>query len=992
MTSSIAVKVSNKSSLVIRHDRTYRAVSIEELVKISNLYEDCNIIIIESISEKEEEAAKEFILDFCSKNASNKVIFYIPDSSDEVTSGVADELDYDICMRAEEIYSKIREEVGINISPYIADRKYENDISSDVEDIFDIKNETSDEFETAQDNNAEEEVHAVFADITKHDDTPEKVENTVTVDITKKEITDSTAVYVDNKPEKIENTVTVDITKKEITDDTKTSEEEHIENVEQDNAESVEIAEQGEQEQDKASNNAEDNNEAPEVVGGVSQEKYDELFSDMQQATERIGELEEIIQAIEDEKNTILENYNSIVSSDEVYEEDDKAKAEKDTNIKLLEDEVARLSEELQTYKERVEKLNESIADTQSKLDTATDMIKNSGDEHANEVLKITQEIEEVRAEKDKLAKEKSDISDECSQQAKRISELSNKLSAEIAYREATLLIMESTLQKFRSKIEELQKVISDNGSLKKEVEDCNSTISELNDTIAEQSDKLSESASKISEYDKKIADIEQELKDKYSEIEGLSSQIEKLNSTISDKNTEISLSKSSLDKNSTTIAEKDVEISSKQGQIDKLIAQVEELTRSLKEKSQECADFMRKSESLEEKVKELQEAQGGLKKRAELANSYAESEKQRMQILVDKANAKAKLLEDKLKEKEDEITRLKNSPVDIENTILDINDELGVSNDTLKEKIKLISKELGELREQNETLTKKLESSESENRGYKEIIRGINGGEGTRVKSIQFTNMSTQIISVFGSGGTGVTTTAMSIASRLGMSSSVLYMDLDIVTPSSDAWFRRSPFCNSIPGINIQESTALGVLIEHGMSTFSPNMQKLVATVEANKGGGIDYFSGVYYRPDTDKLANADFTTLFNIISPRYNYIVIDLGRLGNSELNDSLIKAITDISFRSIAVTTQDRFEIRNFNLKLNNNSINRLNMCWLANVCASPYLDQKSQEIIGNVPTACLMFDSEIRGRRENFLKTRMNKDTFEMFLKSYVFGRK
>lgn len=969
MTSSIAVKVSNKSSLVIRHDKTYRAVSIEELVKIGNLHEDCNIIIIESISEKEEEAAKEFILDFCNKSASNKIIFYIPDSSDEITSGVADELDYDICMRAEEVYSKIREEVGINISPYIADRKYENDISSDVEDIFDIKTETSNEFEPTQ-NNDVDATPAVFVDITKHD----------------------------NIPEKVEDTITVDITKKDITKDTKTVEEDNKE-------ESVEIAEQVEEEQSDETNNSnvandtivssdesEDSSSVQEVTGGVSQEKYDELFSDMQQATERIGELEEIIQAIEDEKNTILENYNSIVSSEKVYEEDDRTTAEKDNKIKSLEDEVAKLSEELQTYKERVEKLNESIADTQSKLDTATDMIKNSGDEHANEVLKITHEIEEVRAEKDRLIKEKSNISDECSQQAKRISELNNKLLAEIAYREATLLIMESTLQKFRNKIEELQKVISDNDSLKKEVGDCKSTISELNDMITEQSNMLSDSASKISEYEKEVEETQQELKKTYNEIEELSSQIEKLNSTISDKNTEISLSKSSLDKNSTVIAEKDIEISNKQSQIDKLIEQVESLTNSLKEKSQECAEFMRKAEKLEETIKGLQEAQGGFKKRAELANSYAESEKQRMQTLVDKANAKTKLLEDKLKEKEDEITRLKNSPVDIENTILDINDELGVSNDTLKEKIQLLSKELSELREQKDSLTKQLESSESENRGYKEIIKGINGGEGTRVKSIQFTNMSTQIISVFGSGGTGVTTTAMSIASRLGMSSSVLYMDLDIVTPSSDAWFRRSPFCNSIPGINIQESTALGVLIEHGMSTFSPNMQKLVATVEANKGGGIDYFSGVYYRPDTDKLANADFTTLFNIISTRYNYIVIDLGRLGNSELNDSLIKAITDISFRSIAVTTQDRFEIRNFNLKLNTNNISRLNMCWLANVCASPYLDQKSQEIIGNVPTACLMFDPEIRGRRENFLKTRVNKDTFEMFLKSYVFGRK
>ena len=952
MTSSIAVRVSNKSTLVIRNDKTYRAVSIEELVKISNLYEDCNIVIIESISENEEEATKDFIKDFCSRSANNRVIFYIPDSSDEITSGVADELDYDICMRAEEVYSKVREELGINISPYIADRKCEKDTISDVEDIFEIKEETDKSNKETQGENS--------------------VTNEIKVDITKRE----------SVPETIfENTV----------------EEIDVKHTNDDN--SVE---------DSTMEETNRNN-------SISQEKYEEILRDMQQATERISELEDYIQAIEDEKNTIIENYNRIVASEEVYVEDKSSGSdsriaelegelaklsaerknsldEKNNRIKELEDEIAKLSEELNIHKEKVNELNTSMADIQNKLDTATNMIKNSGDEHATEVLNITHKIEEVKAEKAKLESEYAAIAKENSEKDSKIAELSSKLLAEIEYREATLSVMKSTLQKIKDKIEELQKVVSDNDKLRNELNDCNSTISKLNDKITEQSNMLSESASKISEYYKIIEDNRRELESKNNEISKLNSQVEKLNSIISDKNTEISLSKSSLDQNSTALAEKDVELSNKQSQIDRLVEQVNELTDSLKNKSVECAEFSRKSEMQEETIKELTEAQSGLKKRAELANNYAENEKSRMQSLVDKANARAKLLEERLKEKEEEVARIKSSPVDIENTILDINDELGTSNDTLKEKLQIYTKEIEELREQKDSLTKQLESSESENRGYKEIIKGLNSGEGTRVKPIQFSSVGTQVISVFGSGGTGVTTTAMSIASRLGAASRVLFMDLDIVTPSSDAWFRKNPFCNSIPGVNIQESTALGVLIEHGMSTFSPNMQKLISTIEVNKGGGIDYFGGVYYRPDSDKVANADFTTLFNIVGSRYNYIVIDLGRLGNSELNDSLIKAIADISFKSIVVTTQDRFEIRNFNLKLNSNKISRLNMCWLANMCANPYLDPKSQENIGNVPIACLMFDPEIRGHRESFLKTRTNKDTFEMFLKSYVFSRK
>ena len=156
-------------------------------------------------------------------------------------------------------------------------------------------------------------------------------------------------------------------------------------------------------------------------------------------------------------------------------------------------------------------------------------------------------------------------------------------------------------------------------------------------------------------------------------------------------------------------------------------------------------------------------------------------------------------------------------------------------------------------------------------------------------------------------------------------------------------------------------------------------------------KAGYIDYLSGIYTKFDETKLAVTDFSALLDYCGNNYAYVIIDFGRFGSSNISNQIIKAFSEIAFKSIVVTTGDKFEIRTLRMRLNDNKVNMRNVAWLINMCVSTKIDDSIKQIIAPAKYSMMQFSPEIYGRKINFNQEPLLRDKFALFLDQIVFHK-
>ena len=262
-------------------------------------------------------------------------------------------------------------------------------------------------------------------------------------------------------------------------------------------------------------------------------------------------------------------------------------------------------------------------------------------------------------------------------------------------------------------------------------------------------------------------------------------------------------------------------------------------------------------------------------------------------------------------------------------------------------------------LEQMNKKLREEVESKEhkkQDNEAVKEML--VQGNLFKLNLGCEYTG-SAKIVSVFGSGSVGITTVAMSLAKRLGKCK-VLYMDLDIMSPKANEWFNKVPFIkvNNIPQL---KSSSLGILIERG-EKYAMGKSNIIQNVESNKlGYRLDYFSGSYTRIDPRKIMLVNFTEYMNYLGNNYDYIVIDLGKIGASEVNDELIKMFTGISDSSIFVTLNNTSEARLAQIHLADAGIQSSKLVWALNMVSSSSVNDFMRKVIGDAK--CVMIEKDI-----------------------------
>lgn len=248
-------------------------------------------------------------------------------------------------------------------------------------------------------------------------------------------------------------------------------------------------------------------------------------------------------------------------------------------------------------------------------------------------------------------------------------------------------------------------------------------------------------------------------------------------------------------------------------------------------------------------------------------------------------------------------------------------------------------------------------------------------------------------ILPVFGCGSYGTTLTAVSLAKRLSANSKVLYIDLDLVAPKSDAFFNTPPVLRNLEGFSKENSvyyTGMGIFFEKGMSTLIHNHEQCIIHLEPSaRRGCLDYLGGVYYKLDPVKILSADFSQLLNYYGNMYSHVVIDLGRIGSSDLHDKVIKVISDAASKSIGVTSSDVIDIRLLRMKMADAKLNLPKIAVLVNLSDSSKIDPKAAKFITPSLYGVMPFDNELYGnRRETFLERRL-RDKFDNFISNAVF---
>lgn len=921
----IIVKVGKKSRVRFANSKVYRAITANDLSVLTTKHDDCQIVIIENISEDEQDAVRDFARDFKEKKEGNTVLFYIPDSEDEITSGVADELDYNIYLTDSDLYKYIYNTFGINVSVYLADRKILNSqelsesIPEGITDIFGSMGEDDDsDISSAIAAIDEADSREANKQLDIDDNTSSK-----TVDEPKEDIV-LAKVSEDNTEvdENVSSIFGTDDIGNEVLDTPLKSEEtpreESFDNeslYQQDKEDELSVEEKVNTLGDSEDKHLEVSSEAmtsdtaeyiEELKMQIRDAKYDynEAVKDMREANTRIASLEDIIRLLREEKDAMEQRFNELMISDEVLE-DPISLAEYSVikeNADKLENQVLELNTKINGFKELIEAKELDI----NSAETSIEELKATIESLKEQLADVHKSIESGEAFKEQV--------EEYEDKLKNASDEKDKVASR-------LVVVEEDNERLQDNVNELTLRVDEEATARLR------TFEVLKTTII-----------KIKELSSKLTAIEAEKSELLSKLESTENQLYSSKETV----------RSNLD----TIAK------------------------------------------LEKSVNDND-------KRMELASNSSASEISQLQDKIGQLEAKLRVTEQQLEQKENQYnTLVETSGIDETgaNALMETNRTLENISKTLREQLSAANTELERVKRSESEATKKMSTYKAQVTSLQRSLQSITsaGGSGfTGAMSVRTINMGysqSQIITVFGSGSFGITTTAMSLAQKLAATSKVLYIDFDLVSPMADSWFKINPMVNNIPGTmngSIQNS-GIGLFIEHGVNIISQHMNNIIKLVNKTKGGGLHYLSGLYYRPDSYKLATANYEELFSLLGSNFQYIIIDFGRLGSNEIGDQLIKVTSDIAYRNIVVTTANQFEVRNFKSKLTNININMDSIAWLFNMCTTTALDTKIKDSIS--PCRYDMLPRmEQYGTQENFLRTSLTRDRFGLFVDRTVFGR-
>lgn len=945
----IIVKVGKQSHIKFKGAKAFRAVTIDELYTIYRINPDTSIVIIENIKGSDTDKLKKFISDFESARNNNHVLFYIPDN-DDVTSGVADELDRPIYLTARSLYDGIEKLYGVSYTTDL-NKIAENDTinSDDPFDTYFI--DTIDVIET----NRKKQDDQVLPSIESKDDL-----NDFDLSIV------NDTIGQENKNDTNGNTTN---------------------NIDNDSADKALLDKKHQDELNEAISNAK---HAEDEIGRLRKE--------LEAAINKSNGLDTLVRALEKEKRILSDRLKEF-SNSEIMEEpiplsQYKELEEKIKNLSVQmnsSDSSGATSAQLTDVLNKLKKAEEELHDNRLTIDGYKERLRTSGSkivelggkitEHEETITRLRDEIDnaskneklsaETQAELEKLRglstqhdKDVAHLNDQLSEVKKLAEELQIKLMKEVSARLAITDIVYSAV----SEISNMEVSSASNSKL----------VNSLKETITSLELLNRQNSARIADYEQKMvtfSSIELTMRTLQSERDTISAENETCKAKINEYEKKLS-------------AYSNVDITMKAIQSEKERLQNENL-------NQKGLISQLQGQLTTEKIRvqELESEAATVDARLEMARNFSASEVDKVKREKISIQAELNAVQQQLEVKTNQYEQLVKSCGMNENgvtSLLETSKTIEEYNKTLIEQLDTLKKKYNTAISEATIAKQTAEALEASNRTMRANMESMSSliGGGDKPQSIRPIRYSARgmIIPVFGSGSFGITTTAVSLAHKMASQSRVLYIDFDMICPRADVCFRTPPTVKGVPGIDptSRKSTGLGVLVEKQMQFFISNHQQIISKALQTKNGSIDYISGFYVRPDTNKLLMTDFSAFLNFLGNMYTYIIIDFGKLGASEISDQLIKAFVDASFKSIVVTTNNKVEVNMFRTKLAECKIPMSKIAWLLNMCTTTKLDDSIRSILSSTKYEMLPFKPEIYGKHIQFMSDPMTRDKMIKFI--------
>ena len=667
------------------------------------------------------------------------------------------------------------------------------------------------------------------------------------------------------------------------------------------------------------------------------------------------------------------------VSQDEVYEEsnDDEVSSTVDSaELKRLKMELTAAIQSGESFRIKAEEAMERVTE----LNKVVKAVKDERDafKHELQVIETADIIEdpETLAEFERIKKACVELQEKIDSASSKTSE---EVEAIIAERDSILVKLTAMTAEKDALEEKVGELSIGNAVLTKELQDAKNST-ELDDKITE----LTEYSSELQAEIDRLRNIVTELNNKADNLE---KQLEEAHEQIA-----IEISLRVAVNNLLMDAVRKIQSTSH------IELEVATLRENLERSNSELA---RVSAELEDKSAKLEKTIADTETRVELARNFSKDEVEALRRDNIALQTKVTITENQLLAKTTQYDNL------IQMTGLDENGAavIAENNKTLEALNTTLRSQLSELKiayenserekvEMRQSLSTLKDKTDQLNSRLKAMSSGYSGGAGVGVvPPLTYTGRA-QIITVFGSGSFGITTTAYTAANMLANHSRVLFVDFDMISAKADTFFRKSPMIKNIPGVSptSTKSSGLGIMVDRGVPFFLTYAPQIIIPGDRFKGGYIDYLSGFYDRPEVVKLISTDFNSFLNYLGNTYDYIIMDFGRFDASEINNQILKIFCNVARCSVVVTSSDRIDIRNTRIALQSRlKIDAENMAWLVNLAESTKLDDKTKEYLTPARYMAMPMVDDFYGRKMQFTENRVTRDKFRLFLDSNILKR-
>lgn len=1018
LSQKIIVKVGKKSNTKFRGAKTFRAITVDELNTLYKLHPDASIVVIENIKATDYDKIKQFIIEFEAANENNRVFFNLsPD--DDITSGIADELDKDIYLNLQDLQDVIgriyKISVSTNMDKIAATAK---DIDMDDEDPFDSS--FDDSISTIQETQKQRD-EQILPSIESKDD----------IEVFDTSILDREDAIIGGAQAETIGSATSNIGEVEGIGDvnsagTKTGTEDVKGAESTKGTDAVATVDKNSYTSSSAIELEKDSNKTPsnpdmgdmganELLNKLRQDldtsekklrdstnEVEDLKKQLKNAIDKYSNLQDVVKAVNSEKDILQDRLKQFTTS-EVMEEPITLEQYRSLqeNIKKLSQQsgdATQLSIKLEEANSRLKELEEKEQTTGRSVDEYKRRLQESGSKlveahktigmHEETIAKLQAEIEEAKRTEN-LSQETMVKLDELNSANASLSSQVNELRDTIAQLTADKEKLEGKLVAEARARELLFTIIYDSVA---EIQNMSSVSTSTQDTIDSLKQSLSaleilntQNSARIAEYEQKMitfSGIELSLKAVQEERDRLIAENDTSKLKIQEYEARVQSFSTLETTNRALMAEKDRIAAESQTRLNQITAlQGQILTK-------------------DSKIQELETATSTIDARLEMARNFSKNETDKARQETAEVKTKLSILQSQYDEKNAQYEQLVKASGMNENgvsSLLETSKTLEAYNKTLIDQVATLQKKLSDAESEAAISKQTAEVLESSNRSMRANMESMSSligdnSKGQSIKPLRYTNRG-MIIPVFGCGSFGITTTAMSIANKLSAQSRVLYIDFDMVSPKADGWFRINPVIKNIPGADTlgRKCTGLGLFVEKQIQFFMNNYQQIISKPIQTKNGCIDYISGFYVRPDTNKLLVADFSALLNFLGNIYTYIIIDFGKLGCSEVSDQLIKVFVEASYKSVVVTTSDKFETNSFRMKLAECKINTQKLAWLLNMCITTKLEDATKRAISPIGYEMIPLNTGIYGKKMNFMNDSLTRDKMTKFMEEKILGR-